>query len=140
MTRKWIVTRIWRDVEAPTAAEALTAAHHGKHDSANATIRRGSEHDMAVLLLQKDELAELLHAIGVSLYQVQEVNQVAQSEEIIRRTHNELMLLNSLRTAIAEARYGLMTQEEIEGESRSLEEARQDVAELQREARGQDWP
>lgn len=136
MSRKWIVTRIWRDVEADTAVRALEKARPGKHDTSDATIRRGGEYDMALMLFQRDELGELLEAIGIAYRQHEEINQLARSEDILKISHEHLILLNSLRTAIAEARYGLMTAEEIEAEQRSLEEAKADVAQLRREVEG----
>lgn len=107
---KWTVIRVWREVEAPTAGDALLVpAPPGSHDSSNATR---AEVGLAVLPFTGEELDALAQACGNSIYRFDELLEVAQSRVIRELASDQRVLLNSLRTACTEARWALMTPEE----------------------------
>lgn len=113
---KWVVTRTWRDIEADRATDAMDAAQPGGHDETHVAVRRGAPNDMTNLLFQRDELEDLLHAIGVSITGNKGILDVAQSPQIRDRVSAQLNRLNSLRTYLSEARYALMSPREREQE------------------------
>lgn len=121
--RRWIVIRRWL-VEADTVTAALDVALPGEHDQVDVKLRGRGRPVLADLLYTRDELEALQTAVGASLVLIEEQRPLAQSDRVVELLNKRWGLYNSLRTSLAEARWGLMTPEEIAQEELDLAEAR----------------
>lgn len=115
----WSVVRHWRGVRAPTAAEAITATQSAPHDDV-----RASHQELGMLYLSKDELRAMAMSFAASIHQVEANLRLAQSDQTVSVLRHSWQMLNSLRTAVTEARWELMTREEALAEESDLNDAR----------------
>lgn len=79
---------------------------------------------LAQLYYTKDELEVLLMSVGMAISAVEENLRLVRAPATKTLMQKQRTLLNSLRTSLAEARYGLMTREEIDAERQAQAEAR----------------
>lgn len=121
--RRWIVIRRWH-VEADTVTDALDVAVPGKHDQVDVKARGAGPPVLAELYYTRDELEALQTAVGAALVLIEEQRPMAQSDLVSELLNKRWGLYNSLRTSLAEARWGLMTPEDIAQEELDLAEAR----------------
>jgi hypothetical protein len=122
---EWTVARVWRNVKADNATEAIERAQVGEHTE----VRTGRQYTDAGALAQlyytRDELETLQAAVGEAILNVEKNQTLARSPQIQALLTKRWTLLNSLRTSLAETRYGLMTRGEIDAEVAARAEARE---------------
>lgn len=121
---RWTVHRVWRNVKAETATEAIENAQPGEHDEVRAAAQWEHPDAMALLYYTRQELEALQLSVGAMLLTTEENREYAQTPSVQTLLATQWNVLNSLRTSLAEARYGLMGADEIAAERDAQAKAR----------------
>lgn len=120
---RWTVWRLWRGVEAETATEALRATQPGEHDEVKVIAQHEGFNALAPLYFTAQEMGDLVAMSAAGIGQLEQSLAAAQAPEIRAALQEMWTRLNSLRTAITEARWSLLPREQVDREVADMQEA-----------------